>query len=172
MVDDLWLRRKWTLRAHDRQVVFVKKINERREHVLLKAFLWALYLPAYPDLVVEIRVGDRYKPDVVSLDRQGQPRFWGEAGRVGVEKLRSLARRYSDTHFAIAKWDTRFQPFVTVVADALGGLRRSAPFDLLNFPADSFERFVDERGHIHLTHADLEWTQLFSHPSPSSSRSS
>ena len=33
--------------------------------------------------VVEIRVGDRYKPDVVSLDGQGQPRFWGEAGRVG-----------------------------------------------------------------------------------------
>jgi hypothetical protein len=160
MADDLWLRRKWTLRAHDKQVVFVKKVNERREHVLLKAFLWALYLPAYPDLAVEIRVGDRYKPDVVSLDGQGQPRFWGEAGRLGVDKLRSLARRYRDTHFAIAKWDTRFEPFVALVAEALEGLRRSAPFDLLNFPADSVERFIDKRGHIHLTHFDLEWTRL------------
>jgi hypothetical protein len=34
------------LRAHGEQVVFVKRANERREHVLMKAILWALYLPA------------------------------------------------------------------------------------------------------------------------------
>jgi len=160
MTPDLQLRRKWTLRAHGKQVVFVKKAFERSEHVLMKAFLWALYLPNYPDLVVEIRVGDRYKPDVVSLDDRGQPRFWGEAGHVGVDKIRSLARRYRHTHFAIAKWETRLQPFIAIVTDALQGLERSAPFDLLHFPADSAERFVDDRGQLQLTHADLEWTRL------------
>jgi hypothetical protein len=157
---DLALRRKWTLRAHGKQVIFIKKARERREHVLMKAFVWALYLPSYPDLVVEIGVGDRYKPDVVALDLEGQPRFWGEAGRVGADKIRSLARRYRHTHFAIAKWDTRFPPFLGVVTQALEGLQRSAPVDLLNFPADSAERFVDERGQIHVTHADLEWRRL------------
>ncbi len=161
MSDDLILRRKWTLRAHGKQVVFVKNANERREHVLMKAFLWALYLPAYPDLVVETRVGDRYKPDVVALNAQGRPRFWGEAGHVGVDKIRSLARRYRDTHFAIAKWDTRLQPFVAIVTDALIGLSRSAPVALFNFPVDSAERFIDERGYIRLAHADLEWTQVW-----------
>lgn len=160
MADDLMLRRKWTLRAHGKQVVFIKKVNERREHVLMKAFLWALYLPSYPDLVVEIRVGDRYKPDVVSLDEEGQPRFWGEAGHVGMDKLHRLARRYRDTRFAIAKWDARLEPLIASVADALQGLRRSAPVDLLNFPIDSAYRFIDERGAICLTHSDLEWTQL------------
>lgn len=160
MSSDLSLRRKWTLRAHGKQVVFIKKAQERREHVLMKAFIWALYLPLYADLVVEIGVGDRYKPDVVALDPHGQPRFWGEAGRVGVDKIRSLARRHRDTHFAIAKWDTRFRPFLEVVTEALAGLQRSAPFDLLNFPADSAERFVDGRCQIHLTHADLEWRRL------------
>jgi hypothetical protein len=160
MTDDLMLRRKWTLRAHDSQVVFVKRVNERREHVLMKAFIWALYLPEYPDLLVEVRVGDRYKPDVVALNDQGQPRFWGEAGQVGVEKIHSLARRYRSTHFAIAKWEARLQPFVGIVEEALDGLRRSAPFDLLNFPEDSAERFINERGYIHLTHDDLQWTRL------------
>jgi hypothetical protein len=161
MSDDLMLRRKWTLRAHGKQVVFLKKANERREHVLMKAFLWALYLPVYPDLVVEIRIGDRYKPDVVSLDVQDRPRFWGEAGHVGANKIRSLARRYRDTHFAIAKWDTHLDPFVALVSDAVVGLKRSAPIDLLRFPRNSAHRFIDERGNIELSHAELEWTQVW-----------
>jgi hypothetical protein len=160
MTEDLFLRRKWTLRAHGRKVVFVKKANERAVHVLMKAFLWALYLPAYPDLAVEIPVGDRYKPDVVSLDPRGQPRFWGEAGHVGPGKIRSLVRRYRHTHFALAKWSTPLNPFVEMVRDALEEFTRSAPFDLLCFPADSAARFIDEDGQIHLTHDDLEWMRL------------
>jgi hypothetical protein len=159
MTSDLFLRRKWTLRAHGRQVVFVKRSNERAEHVLMKAFLWALYLPAYPNLAVEVRVGDRYKPDVVALGTDGRPIFWGEAGQVGLEKIHSLARRYRDTHFAIAKWDIRLDPYLVLVSDALNGLRRSAPLDLLCFPPDSAERFMDEWGYIHLTHDDLEWVR-------------
>jgi hypothetical protein len=44
---------------------------------------WALYLPLYPNLSVEIGVGDRYKPDVVALGEDGRPLFWAEAGQVG-----------------------------------------------------------------------------------------
>ncbi len=58
MTEDLLLRRKWTLRAHGRQVVFVKKPVESSTHVVMKALLWALYLPQYPDLTVEIAIGD------------------------------------------------------------------------------------------------------------------
>ena len=101
MTTDLMLRRKWTLRAHGRQVVFVKKSNESSEHVLMKALLWALYLPDYPELTVEISIGDRYKPDVVALDAQGSPTFWAEAGQVGVDKIQSLVRRHRRTHFAL-----------------------------------------------------------------------
>ena len=162
MTRDLLLRRKWTLRAHGEQVVFVKRANERREHVLMKAFLWALYLPTYPDLVVEISVGDRYKPDVVALDIRGQPRFWGEAGQVSPSKIRSLIRRYRETHFALAKWDTDLAPFVDTVRDALNEYEHEAPFDLLRFPPGSAQRFIKGRGEINLTHADLEWVRLSS----------
>lgn len=160
MTDELLLRRKWTLRAHGRQVVFVKKPYESATHVLMKALLWALYLPDYPDLTVEVGIGDRYKPDVVALDDRGEPRFWGEAGEVSVAKIRSLARRYRDTHFALAKWDMRLDPLMAIVSAALEGPRRRAPFDLISFPADSADRFVDDDGSIHVSHDELEWVRL------------
>jgi hypothetical protein len=160
MTGDLFLRRKWTLRAHGKQVVFVKRANERAEHVLMKAFLWAFYLPAYPDLGVEVSVPDRFKPDLVSLDPHGKPRFWGEAGHVSPDKIHSLVRRYRETHFALGKWDTPLDPFIDIVQHTLGEFKRSGPFDLLRFPADSAERLIGDRGEISVTHADLDWVRL------------
>jgi hypothetical protein len=160
MTDELLLRRKWTLRAHGRQVVFAKKPGESEHHVLMKALLWALYLPDYPDVIVEVAVGDRYKPDLVALDTRGEPRFWAEAGEVRVEKMRSLVRRHRSTHFVVAKWDVRLAPYVELARGALAGTRRQAPFDLVVFPADSADRFINDAGEIRVTHAQLEWVQL------------
>lgn len=163
MTSDLHLRRKWTLRAHGQQVVFLKRSNERSAHVIMKALLWALYLPQYPDLKVEVSIGDRFKPDVVSLpayDPFAEPRFWAEAGQVSVDKITSLARRFRQTHFAMAKWSTSLAPFEALVRTALSQTRHAAPFDLLCFPADSADRFIDADGEIHITHADVEWIQL------------
>ena len=163
MGSELLLRRKWTLRAHHRQVVFIKKPNEHAHHVLMKAFLWALYLPDYPDLQVETAIGDRYKPDVVALDRldpYAEPRFWGEAGQVSLEKIHSLLRRYRQTHFAIAKWATNVNPLIETITASAQSFARTAPIDLLTFPVDSAERFIDARGEIHIRHADLVWTSI------------
>lgn len=160
MTAELMLSRKWTFKAHGQRVVFIKKRNERTVHVLMKAFIWALYLPEYPDLSVEIKVGDRFKPDVVSLNMEGHPLFWGEAGQVGERKLRSLLRRYPHTHFAIGKWDQRLDPHVEIVRKALKGLKRSAPCDLITFDAGSDEQFIDDFGQISITLDDLEWIRL------------
>lgn len=160
MTDDLMLRRTWTLRAHGRQVVFIKKRQESREHVIMKALLWALYLPDSPQLQIELSIGDRYRPDVVQLDPTGHSCFWGKAGQVGLAKIGRLVRRYPSGHLAFARWATRLEPLLSVVAKALANVRRSAPFDLVSFPADSAERFIDGNGTIRLTHADLNWRRL------------
>ena len=160
MSTELRLRRKLTLRTRDQQVVFIKKANEHASHVYLKAFLWALYLPAYPSVVVEVAIGDRFKPDVVALNGSGQPQFWGEAGQVSPQKIRSLVRRYRHTHFAVAKWDTSLDPLSAIVKNALTGLQRFAPFDLLSFPADSYSRFVDARGEVRIAFEDVDWIRL------------
>ena len=157
MIDDLLLRAKWTLRAHSRTVVLTKKRNEKGTHVLMKAFLWALYLPEYPGATVEVRVGDRYKPDVVEVDPSGAPTFWGESGQVGKRKLESLFRRYRSTHFAVAKWATPIHPHRQLIERAAEAYRREAPVDLICFPDDSAERFIDRSGNITVGFEDVEW---------------
>lgn len=155
------LRRKLTLRTGDDQIVFVKHREERIEHVWMKAFLWALYLPSYPNLAVEVSVGDRYKPDVVGMDDlRGRPVFWGEAGRVGSDKITDLIQRYPRTHLAIGKWDTALAPFVETVEDAVHGAKRESPVDLLRFPSDAEQRFVNDRGRVSLQITDVTWVRV------------
>lgn len=160
-------RRKWMLRSAGQHIVIVKGVRERFSHPLMKAFLWALYLPQYPNISVEIRIGDRYKPDVIAFPQditmdlgQGTPLFWGEAGQVGEPKVRKLVRRYRDTHFAIAKWNTPLEPHRRWISTALDGVDRSAPFDLIRFDEGSAERFIDDDGNVHLNHDDIEWLRL------------
>src|SRR5690606_10131194 len=107
-----------------------------------------------------IRIGDRYKPDVVQLDAAGRPVFWGEAGQVGEAKIRALVKRYRETHFAIAKWNRSLHPYTQIVRDALDGLQRSAPYDLIAFPADSDRRFVDADGVVRVTWDDIDHIRL------------
>ncbi len=156
MADRLILPRKLRLHAGDRAIVFARGLNESSEHVLMKALLWALYLTQYPHLSVEIRIGDRYKPDVVQMGPDGKPVFWGEAGQVGEAKIHALVKRYRSTHFAMAKWQRSLQPYAQIVREALAGVQRSAPFDLIAFPADSAQRFVDADGFVRVTWEDIE----------------
>jgi hypothetical protein len=154
------LRLKWTFRAHGQSLVFVKRPDELAEHVIMKALLWALYLPSYPDVAVEIPIGDRYKPDLVQLDESGNPDFWAEAGDIRKAKIRSLVRRYRETHFAMGKWNTNLEPFIQIVSDAVVGIRRAAPFDIIHFPEDSAERFLKQSGTIRISFDDIDWIRL------------
>jgi hypothetical protein len=152
------LRRKLTLRAHGDQIVLVKRPQERIEHVWMKAFLWALYLTDYSDLSIEVDVDvdDQYKPDVVAMDRRrGRPQFWGEAGAVGPDKIDHLVTRYPDTRLAFAKWDQSLDPLRETVTTAGQSADRTAPIDLLRFPPDSADRFVDDRGQIAVSRDDV-----------------
>ena len=155
MTSELKLRRKWTFRAHGEQMVFIKKTYESGTHVLTKALIWALYLPTYPRLSVEIPIGRRYKPDLVQLDAQGEPEFWGEAGRVGQRKLQTLLQRFRSTHFAFAKWDMNLEPFQRMIARHVKSIHRKAPVDLIDFPAESGDRFIRPDGAIDITFKDV-----------------
>ena len=171
MPSDLALRRTLTLRAHDgaalRKLVLVKKRGESIEHVLMKAVLWALYLPEYPEMQVEVSIGDTYKPDLVLLAPppggiaygDPEPVFWGEAGKVSAAKWASLLKRYPDTHFALARWNERLAPHEATVRKALGRRPRRAPVDLVSVPPDAEARFV-EGGTIRVAAGDVERVRL------------
>lgn len=158
-------RRRWRLHAHGQHIVVVRGTRERFVHPLMKALLWALYMPLYPNITVEVQIGDRYKPDVVAFGgddprfRANEPVFWGEAGQVKREKIQAIVKRYPDTHFALAKWEKNLHSYQTLVASALDGVKRNAPFDLISFREGS-EHFVNEDGHVNVTFDDLDWVRL------------
>ncbi|MEL7432999.1 MAG: hypothetical protein AAFN11_03545 [Chloroflexota bacterium] len=162
----IFSRRRWKLYAQGQPIVVKHGRNERFVHPLMKAFIWALYLPDYPTASIEIRIGDKYKPDVVAFadapavfEVNPPPLFWGEAGRVGKDKIHSMVRRFPTTHFAMSKWDTGLSPYVDLVQEALDGVTREAPFDLISFPEDS-KRLVDNDGNISITFDDVTWQRL------------
>ena len=172
MASDLLLRRKLTLRAagpdgDERRVVFVKKPAEGIEHVLMKAMLWALYLPQYPEMLVEVPIGARYKPDLVqprpALDPASGPLFWAEAGHVGQKKLERLVKSYPDTHVVIGKWDAALRPHVRIVERALKGRERPAPFEFIRFPPD-VRRFFSDDGRIAIDVDDVEMIVIRARP--------
>jgi len=137
-------------------MVFFKKSFESDIHVLTKAFLWALYLPQYPDLAVEIRIGGRYKPDLVQTSDDGMPIFWGEAGRVSQRKIHDLIYRYRATHFVFAKWNMKLEPFERMIKKETDLVRRTAPVELISIPGDSDERFIGPDGRIRIAFKDLK----------------
>ncbi|CAA9212540.1 MAG: hypothetical protein AVDCRST_MAG26-169 [uncultured Chloroflexia bacterium] len=157
-VSDRELRRKLTVRAHGQTLVLVKRPVESTEHVLQKALLWALYLPDYPGLRVEVPLpgSSRYKPDLLAFDGE-RPVIWCECGVVSVAKLDALLPRYRATHFVFSKWG--FSPhaldaFAGMIEAALCGVRRTAPVEMIGFDADS-AAFIGDGGEIAISKRDV-----------------
>lgn len=166
MLSPVLNRRRWKLYAHNQHIVVKYGMGERLVHPLMKAYLWALYLPDYPSASIEIRIGDKYKPDVIAFASQPavyevnpQPLFWGEAGRTGKDKIHSIVKRFPDTHFAMSKWDARLDPYVDLVSEALKDVTRNAPFDIISFP-EATEQCVDNDGNITIGFEDIDWIRL------------
>ena len=140
------LRRKLTVRAGGQSLVLVKRPIESPEHVLQKALLWAMYLPRYPDVRVEVPLPmpSRYKPDLLALDPLNEPRFWGECGVVSLDKLQFLLARYKRTHFVFSKWSKRLDPFAGLIDEALERGQRRAPVELINFDSSAADAIGED----------------------------
>lgn len=162
---DRGLRRKLTVRTHGASLVLIKRPNESAEHVLQKAMLWALYLPDYPALRVEVPLPtpSRYKPDLLDFENN-RPRFWGECGVVAFDKLQDLLRRYRHAHYVFSKWGIPYgrHPFADQIDRALVGLQRSAPVELICFPPDA-GRFIAADGTITIDRSALSITRWPGH---------
>lgn len=135
--DEPAIARKLTVRAGGRKLVLTKRPGESERHVLLKALVFARYVPQFPDLAVEVGFGHRYKPDLVSIDQDGRPIFWAECGETARAKIAALIGRFRDTHLVFAKQSTPLGPYAAMIEEAWPRNGRAAPVELLNFPPDA-----------------------------------
>ena len=159
MDSELLLGGKFTFHVGGQKLVVVKKPVEHLRHVVMKVLLWALYLPTYPQLRVEVSIGYKYKPDLVALGSEGAL-FWAEAGHVGNQKLNRVLKRFPRTHFAIAVWGSSLVSLGTRVRSQTRRVNREAPIDLISFPNTAALRLIDHHGTIRIHLDDLSWRRV------------
>jgi hypothetical protein len=128
-----------------RRVRLWKREGETYRHVLLKALGYAMFVEEYPDLEIELRVGLRYKPDLVALaavdnghsSRGARFRFWGECGLVTMRKVAWLLKHGQIERLALFKIDCGLAPLVKELRDAVEArYRRPGRLTLVNFVGD------------------------------------
>lgn len=77
--------------------------GESYEHVLMKALAYTIFVSEYPDLQVEVRVGLRYKPDLIAVATDGGFDLWVECGMVSTVKTRWLLKHSSAKRIVVCK---------------------------------------------------------------------
>jgi hypothetical protein len=80
-----------------------QRTGESYEHVLMKALGYAMFSDEYPTLEIEVKVGLRYKPDLVARDESGNFLFWGEAGANSLRKTGWLLKHTRTKKLALFK---------------------------------------------------------------------
>lgn len=108
------------------RVTLYKKSGESYEHVLMKALGYTLFRPQFPQLEIERRIGGRYKPDLIALDAQGKPEFWGECGQVSLRKVGWLAKHSGARQVALFKFQITAKHFLEQVRAAVESRYRPA----------------------------------------------
>ena len=151
-----------SLTAHGSTLRMAKNPGESVEHLLLKALLWALMLPSHPTATCELDLGLRYRPDVVALGVNGVPQWWGECGSVKASKLQDLAAAFPNTRLSVAKWGrSDLRGYATALRSELAlSTTRTAPFEVVSFPADSVDRFLSDDGELSVSFDNLNVVQL------------
>ncbi|MBD3425898.1 MAG: hypothetical protein GF409_01550 [Candidatus Omnitrophica bacterium] len=141
---DIDLRKKFTFKIRDKKIVLIKKSHETFAHVAGKILCYALYYPFYPDLQIEMRIGERYKPDLVMLDVRGKPVFWGECGAVGKQKIYKILHKFTNTHFSFIKITKGVKQFRELVLEQRRKASHKGIVDIVSFPEEVTERLTDE----------------------------
>lgn len=153
------LRRKWSFRINGQKQVLIKRPEEKETHVLMKIFLAKLYSQQYEAIKIEVHYAaeQRYKPDLLATNLQGEALFWGECGEVGEEKVYHLISKYRDTHLCFAKWKIKPSPFEKMIEAAMRQLKKPRPaaVDFINFREED-KVCVAEDGEV-----TISWDELY-----------
>ncbi|HEX8501638.1 MAG TPA: hypothetical protein VF659_13720 [Pyrinomonadaceae bacterium] len=123
--------------------------GESYGHVLMKALGYTMFVGEYPNLEVELPVGLRYKPDIVSLNDGGgggpragaRFRFWGECGIVSMRKVAWLLKHGDTERLVLFKIGSGVAAYTRELRDSVGPrYRGGGRLTLVNFVADVAER--------------------------------
>ncbi len=120
-----------------RKIKFWQRVGESYEHILMKALGFAMFHPEYPTLEIEVKVGLRYKPDLVARNDGGEFLFWGEAGANSLRKTAWLLKHTRVEKLALFKIGQNINQLVEQLrAEIPSKYRPRGRLVLINFVGD------------------------------------
>ena len=134
-----------------RRVRLWQRRGESYGHVLMKALGYAMFVGRYPNLEVELPVGLRYKPDLVSVNeaeggRGARFRFWGECGMVSMRKVAWLLKHGDAERLVLFKIGSGVRAYTRELRDSVEPRYRGrGRLTLVNFAGDIAERAAERR---------------------------
>lgn len=114
-----------------------QRIGESYEHVLMKALGYSMFYEEYPDLEIEMKIGLRYKPDLIARNEMGDLIFWGEAGANSIRKTNWILKHTRVEKLALFKIGQNNKQLVEQLRSEIPEKYRSnGRLVLINFVAD------------------------------------
>ncbi len=108
--------------------------GESYQHVLMKALAFAMYSPRFPHLQVEVKVGLRYKPDLIAIDADGGFDFWGECGINSIRKTHWILKHTPTAEMVLFKIDYGNEQLAKQLREEIGPkYRPDGRLRLINF---------------------------------------
>lgn len=108
--------------------------GESYEHVLMKALAYSIFSANHPQLQVEVKVGLRYKPDLIAVREDGEFDLWVECGMVSITKTAWLMKHTTARKVVICKIDLNATQFAAQLRSAIAAKYRSeGRLSILNF---------------------------------------
>jgi hypothetical protein len=111
--------------------------GESYGHILMKALGYAMFIEKYPTLEIEVKVGLRYKPDLIVRNAAGDFLFWGEAGANSLRKTSWLLKHTRTQKLVLFKIGQNVNQLIEQLTQAIPPkYRLHERLVLINFVAD------------------------------------
>ncbi len=121
----------------EQRVRLWQRNGESYEHILMKALGFAMFARQYPTLEIEVKVGLRYKPDLVARNTSGDFLFWGEAGANSLRKTAGLLKHTRLRKLVLFKIGQNANQLVEQLREEIPAkYRLSSRLVLINFVSD------------------------------------
>jgi hypothetical protein len=111
-----------------------QRAGESYEHVLMKALGYAMFADEYPQMEIEVKVGLRYKPDLIAVDEAGDFDFWGECGANSLRKTAWILKHTRAKKLVLFKIGINAEQFTRQLrAEIPAKYRAAGKLVLINF---------------------------------------
>ena len=114
-----------------------QRAGESYEHILMKALGYAMFVGEYPNLEIEVKIGLRYKPDLIAIGSAGNFEFWGECGANSIRKTHWILKHTRTEKLVLFKIGQNVEQLIKQLrAEIPAKYRLGGRLTLINFVSD------------------------------------